>query len=52
VAVPAFTDLTIGRPWWEEKSADHSEGPKTGVQDTVFDGLIIRILLIKLFWEK
>jgi hypothetical protein len=46
VAVPGFTDFTIGRPWWEEKSVDHSEGPKTRVQDTVFNGLITRLLLI------
>ena len=44
VAVPGFTDLTIGRPWWEEKSADHSEGLKTRVQDTEFDGLISKLL--------
>jgi hypothetical protein len=41
-----FTDFTIGRPWWEEKSVDHSEGPKTRVQDTVINGLITRILLM------
>jgi hypothetical protein len=53
VSLIASIDLTIGRPWWEEKSVDHSEEPKTRVQDTVIDGLITRILLkIKLFWEK
>ena len=41
-----FTDFTIGRPWWEEKSVDHSEGLKTRVQNTVINGLITRILLM------
>ena len=52
VAVPGFADLTIGRPWWEEKSVDHSEGSKTGIQDTVFNGLITRLLLGKSVLEK
>jgi hypothetical protein len=34
------------------KSADHSEGSKTRIQDTEFDGLITRILLDKIVLEK
>jgi hypothetical protein len=52
VALLGFTDFTIGGPWWEEKSVDHSEGLKAAVQDTVFDGPITRILLHKIVLEK